>query len=109
VGRTRAAKSQLKAAELSGEKLDDEISRQVVDAFVRVQSLREQINSAKRVLQTAEDGLRLAQLRREFAVGIVLENIQSEQDLTRARFDYLKAIADFNSAQYALSRAIGKL
>lgn len=109
VGRTRAAKSQLRSAELSAAQLNDEISRQVVDAFVRVQSLREQIGSAKRVLTTAEDGLRLAQLRKEFAVGIVLENIQAEQDLTRARFDYLKAIADFNSAQYALSRAIGKL
>lgn len=109
VGRTRAAESQLKAAELSGAKIDDEISRQVVEAFVRVQSLREQIDSAKRVLKSAEDGLRLAQLRREFAVGVVLENIQAEQDLTRARFDYLKAIADFNSAQYALSRAVGNL
>jgi outer membrane protein TolC len=109
VGRTRAAESRLKTVELSGEKLDDEISRQVVDAFVRVQSLRDQIDSAKRVLTTAEEGLRLAQLRKEFAVGIVLENIQAEQDLTRARFDYLKAVADFNSAQYVLSRAVGKL
>ncbi|MEO5803637.1 MAG: TolC family protein, partial [Verrucomicrobiota bacterium] len=69
----------------------------------------DQIDSAKRVLTTAEEGLRLAQLRREFSVGIVLENIQAEQDLTRARFDYLKTIADFNSAQYVLSRAVGNL
>ncbi len=109
VGRTRAAESRLKTAELSAAQLDDEISRQVVETFVRVQSLREQINSAKRVLTTAEDGLRLAQLRKEFAVGIVLENIQAEQDLTRARFDYLKTIADFNSAQYALRRTLGNL
>jgi outer membrane protein TolC len=109
VGRTRATESRLKTAELTESKIDDEISRQVVDAFVRVQSLRDQIDSAKRVLTTAEEGLRLAQLRKEFAVGIVLENIQAEQDLTRARFDYLKAITDFNAAQYVLSRAIGKL
>ena len=76
---------------------------------MRVQSLGDQIDSAKRVLSAAEEGLRLTQLRKEFAVGIVLENIQAEQDLTRARFDYLKAIADFNSAQYVLSRAIGNL
>ena len=53
--------------------------------------------------------LRLAQQRREFAVGIVLENIQAEQDLTRARLDYLKTVADFDRAQYALLKAIGKL
>ena len=45
--------------------------------------------------------------RQEFAVGIVLENIQAEQDLTRIRSDYLAAIAEFNKAQYALNKAIG--
>ena len=108
-GRTRAAESRLKIAELSGAKFNDVISRQVIEALVRVQSLREQIESAKRVLIAGQESLRLAQLRKEFAVGIVLENIQAEQDLTRARFDYLKAIADFNTAQYVLSRAVGNL
>ena len=108
-GRTRAAEARLQAARLSSVKLDDEIARQVVEAFVRVQSLRDQIESNKRVLASAEEGLRLAQLRKEFSVGIVLENLQAEQDLTRARYDYLKTITDFNSAQYALSRAVGKL
>lgn len=108
-GRTRAAEARLKSAELSGTKIDDAISSEVVNAFVRVVSLREQIDSAKKVLSAAEENLRLARLRKEFAVGIVLENIQAEQDLTRARFDYLKAIADFDSAQYALRRAVGKL
>jgi outer membrane protein TolC len=108
-GRTRAAEARLKTAELSGAKIENEISSEVVNAFVRVQSLRDQLDFAKRVLATAQESLRLAQLRKEFAVGIVLENIQAEQDLTRARFDYLKTMADFNSAQYALSRAIGNL
>ena len=85
------------------------MTRQVVEALARMQSLREQIDSAKRVLAVGQESLRLAQLRKEFGVGIVLENIQAEQDLTRARFDYFKAIADYNSAQYALSYAIGKL
>ena len=43
------------------------------------------------------------------AVNAVLETIQAEQELTRARTDYLRAIADFNKAQYALLRAIGEL
>jgi len=109
IGRTRAAEARLQATRLSSAKLDDEIARQVVEAFVRMQSLRDQIDSTKRVLASAEEGLRLTQLRKEFSVGIVLGNLQAEQDLTRARYDYLKTIADFNSAQYALSRAVGKL
>jgi outer membrane protein TolC len=42
-------------------------------------------------------------------VGVVLETLQAEQDLTRARLDYLKTVAEFNGAQYALSRATGRL
>ena len=107
--RTKIAESRVKVAELSISKVQDSISKQVVDGLLRVQSLREQIGFAKQALITAEQGLQLAQMRREFAVGVVLENIQAEQDLTRARFDYLRAIADYNKAQYALSRALGKL
>jgi len=40
-------------------------------------------------------------------VGVVLENIQAEQDLTRARLDVLTAIAEVNKAQYALKKAVG--
>jgi len=38
-----------------------------------------------------------------------LENVQAEQDLTRTRTDYLKAIAEFNKAQHGLSKAAGVL
>jgi outer membrane protein TolC len=107
--RTRATESRVKISEFNLGKLHDEVTRQVVEAFTHWQSLDEQLNVAKRALAAAEEGLQLAQQRKEFAVGIVLENIQAEQDLTRARLDYLKTVADFDRAQYALLKAIGKL
>jgi outer membrane protein TolC len=107
--RTRATESRVRISELTMGKLHDEVTRQVVEAFTHWQSLNEQLNVAKRALDAAEEGLRLAQQRKEFAVGIVLENIQAEQDLTRARLDYLKTVADFDRAQYTLLKAIGKL
>ena len=107
--RTRSAESRLRQAELSEEKLRDELTRQVVEAFTHWQSFSDQLAIARRALEAAEEGLRLAQQRKEFAVGIVLETIQAEQDLTRARLDYLRAIAEFNKAQYALQKATGKL
>lgn len=109
VGRTRSADARWKIATLSGDKLRDDITRQAIEAFTRWQSLGDQLETARHLLAAAEEGLRLAQQRKEFAVGVVLETIQAEQDLTRARLDYLKAVADFNKAQYALSKAIGKL
>jgi len=107
--RKRAAEARLQIAELNAAKTHDEISRQVVESAIRVNSLAAQLESAKSALEAAEKGLQLAQMRREFAVGVVLENIQAEQDLTRARGDFLKTISEFNKAQYALMRALGKL
>ncbi|MBI4326420.1 MAG: TolC family protein [Chloroflexi bacterium] len=107
--RQRAAKSRLNSARLSADKAHDEITRQVVEAYTRSQSQSEQIEMARRGLAAAEEGLGLAQQRQVFGVGVVLENILAEQDLTKARNDYLKSIAEFNKAQYALSKAVGQL
>ena len=107
--RSRAAQARLKLAELNSDKLRDDITRQVVEAFTRWQSLADQLETTRRALAAAEEGLRLAQQRKEYAVGVVLETIQAEQDLTRARLDYLKAVSYFNKAQYALHRAGGSL
>jgi outer membrane protein TolC len=109
LGRVRSTEARWKIAQLSSEKLRDELARQVVEAFTRWQSLADQLDTARRALAAAEEGLRLAQQRKEFAVGAVLERIQAEQDLTRARLDYLKTVAAFNTAQFALSRAVGGL
>ena len=107
--RIKASDARLKSSELGLEKLKDDLTRQVVEAFTRWQSLADQVQTAKRMLATAEEGLQLVQQRKEFAVGVVLETIQAEQDLTRARLDYLQAVAEFDRAQYALCKATGRL
>jgi len=108
-GRQRAAKARLNSTRIGAEKLHDEIVRQVVEAFTLLQSQSEQINMTRRALNDAEEGLRLAQQRQDFGVGIVLENILAEQDLTRARTDYLKVVAEFNKAQFGLSKSVGSI
>jgi outer membrane protein TolC len=108
-GRVRSAESRLSIAELNSAKLRDDVTRQVVEAFTRWQSLADQLATARRALAAADEGLRLAQLRKEFTVGVVLETIQAEQDLTRARLEYLKTVAEFAKGQYILNRVIGKL
>jgi outer membrane protein TolC len=107
--RQRATAARRKVTELTGEQLRDEITRQVVEAATRADSMRDQFATAQRAIAAAEESFRLAQQRKEFGVGIVLETIQAEQELTRARLDYLKAIAEFDKAQYALLRATGRL
>lgn len=107
--RSKASAARLKTVELGTQKLKDAVIRQVVESTTRLQSLAEQVGIAQRGLATAEEALSLAQQRKEFGVGIVLEHLQSEQDLTRARLDFLKRVAEFNQAQYQLLRLTGRL
>jgi outer membrane protein TolC len=108
-GRVNASKARLEAARLSGEKVRDDVTRQVVESHARAQSLFDQIAAAKQNLATAGETLRLTRERKQFGVGVVLEDIQAQQELTRARSDYLNAIAEFNKAQYELTKAVGGL
>ena len=107
VGRVRAAESRLRGAQVVEEKLKDEVTRQVVEADARVRSLADQLATVKGQLAAAAESLRLTRERKEFGVGAVLENIQAEGDLTRARNDYIAAIAEYDKAQYRLRYATG--
>jgi outer membrane protein TolC len=105
--RIRAADARLRQGELELEKSRDNVTRQVVEAHTRLHSLGDQLALSQRALASAEQSFQLSRERREFGVGAVLETLQAEQELTRARQDYLGAVADFNRAQFELRRAIG--
>jgi outer membrane protein TolC len=109
VGRARATRARLAEAKWNVEKLKDAVARQVVEARTRVESRRQQLQTAKDALEAAEEALRLTKSRQEFEVGIVLENILAEQDQARARQDYARALGEYNKAQYALLRARGRV
>jgi outer membrane protein TolC len=106
-GRVNASKAQLAAVRLGEAKLKDAIASQVVVSLTRVQSLWAQIALSERNLATATETLRLTRERKQYGVGIVLEDIQAQQDLTQARSDYFTALAEYNKAQYALNKAAG--
>ena len=106
-GRIRSSKARLDATELSNVRLKDDIIAQVVAGLTRLQSLSDQIGLAQEKLEVATETLRVTSERKQYGVGIVLEDIQAQQDLDRARFDYVTVLAEYNKAQYVLSRAVG--
>jgi outer membrane protein TolC len=106
--REQLANSKQRGIAIERDKLRDEITRQVVEAHTRVHSLAEQLIHARAALSAAEQALKLARERKAFAVGEVLENIQAEQDLTRARLDYLTVVTEHNRAQFLLKRTVGE-
>jgi outer membrane protein TolC len=109
LGNIHAQQARLRGAALTADKVIDQVANEVITSQTRVQSLADQIATAKQSLSDAAEALRLGQERKEFGVGVVLETILAEQDLARARNDYLNIVTDYNKAQYGLLRALGRL
>jgi outer membrane protein TolC len=107
VGRVNARTAQLDAAQLGEAKLKDAITAQVVESLTRAQSWSDQIALARKNLATADETLHLTRARKQYGVGIVLEDIQAQQAVDQARADYVTTIAEFNKAQYGLNKAVG--
>ena len=106
--RIRAAESKARQAGLMEAKTKDEVIRQVIENHERVKHLRAQLATAKESVAAAQEALKLARERKEFAVGIVLETLQSEQDVTSARLDYVRTMMELNKVQYRLRAAVGE-
>lgn len=103
--RSEQARARLSQNRLSEQKVRDEITRQVVEAHASVQWLTQQLTMATTGLRTNEQGVKLALARKEWAVGVVLEALQTQQDLIQAKLDYVSTVADLNKAQFQLKIA----
>jgi outer membrane protein TolC len=108
-GRKRAAEAKLKQAELEAAQIKEAIVAEVVGAQEQVKALAKEVEAARDGVKAAEENNKLTHERQEFAVGIVLETVLAEQELTRARNDYLNAVTAHNAAQYLLMKALGSL
>ena len=107
LGRIKATRAQLTRAEVNDEKLRDVIEREVVDSYTQVQSLFQQLRDARMNVGAAEETLRLTRGRKQLGVGIVLEDIQAQQELLNARSELVTIVTQLNQAQYGLMRSVG--
>ncbi len=107
--RTRAAqidKSQ-EVSNLRLEQLQNQIQREVREAYAQLQANAKNVESAKLVLSQAENALRLARLRFQAGVGTQIDTIVTESQLTQAQVNLSRATLDYNRAYAALERATG--
>jgi outer membrane protein TolC len=106
--RQREAAARERQGELELERTRDGIRRQVVEQHTRLRSLAQQIELARKALEAADRTAQLSRQRRDTGVSAVLEDLQAEDELARARRDYLATVADYNLAQYALRFVSGQ-
>jgi len=100
--------ARVRQAELSARRLADEIARQVVVAYHRLQERRLQVEAAHASLQAARKSLELNLRRIRGAEGLPIEALDALRALARAQNDYLAAVAAYNRAQFELAWATGQ-
>lgn len=85
----------------------DRIAREVVESHTQVTARQRQLTVAEEGVQAATSSFERNSERIRNAQGLPLETLQSLQALALARREYLRAINDYNVAQFQLQRALG--
>lgn len=83
------------------------IGREVVEAALRAQSAKDQIAINDEAVDAAQEMAKLARERQASQVGVVLEYLLAQEELTRARQSRIEAVTGYNRAQHALKIAVG--
>ena len=82
------------------------VSREIVEAQAQVQARHRQIAIAQQAVERATASFQRNLLRVHDLQGLPIETLQSIQALDQARREYLRALVDYNAAQFRL-QAIG--
>jgi outer membrane protein TolC len=85
----------------------DLVAREVVEAHAQVSARRRQIEVAEEGIRAGQQSYERNVERIRNAQGLPIEVLQSIQALDAARREYLRAITDYNTAQFRLQRALG--
>ncbi len=114
--RRRAEKARVKQAQLRQEQVSDRIEAEVLAARERVLTAEEQIHTAQQAVAQAEETLRVSEERLREVVGVlkdssinVLEVLQAQDALNRARRNFVNALVDYNQAEAGLLYALGEI
>jgi outer membrane protein len=96
--------------ERAGVDLDDKtrgVELEVRTAYSNFIEAREVLESEKKVVEQADEALRLAVARSEAGTGTQLDVLSAQTALTEARTTQIQALHDYEAARARLQRAIG--
>lgn len=85
----------------------DRVAREVVEAQAQVSSRLKQIVTTQTAVAAAEESFKDNWERILNGQGLPIEVLQSLQALAIARKEYVRVIADYNTAQFTLHRSLG--
>jgi len=103
----REAQARITQTRMRQVALMDQVAREIVEAHAQIHSRSQQIVSAREAVSAAEDSFQRNWDRIQNGQGLPIEVLQSIQALTISQREYTRSIADYNTAQFTLHRALG--
>lgn len=103
----REARAQYDQNRMHQIRVMNRVSREIVESHAQVLARHRQIGIAEQAVRRATDSFERNWLRVRDLEGLPIETLQSIQALDQARREYLRAIVDYNEAQFRLQRALG--
>jgi outer membrane protein TolC len=101
------ARAQIQQARMREVETMDQVAREIVEAHVQSLARQRQIAVAEQGITAAQQSYERNLERIRNAQGLPLEVLQSIQALDAARREYLRAVVDYDTAQFRLHRALG--
>jgi outer membrane protein TolC len=103
----KEARSRLEQARWRQVQAMDQVAADITEAHAQATTRKEQIDLAQTGIQAARDSYRRNSERIRDGQGLPIETLQSIQALDQAQRQYVRAVADYNRAQFRLHRALG--
>jgi outer membrane protein TolC len=103
----RAADSRVKQSRLRELETLNVVRSEVAEAHARVAARFLQIDAAEKAVRSSADAFTEDLARIKGVFGFPLELVDSQRLLSRARYEYLDTIVDYNRAQFQLWVALG--
>jgi outer membrane protein TolC len=101
------ARAQIQQARMQEVQTMDLVAREIVETYSQVQARKRQIASAQEGITAAQHSYERNLERIRNVQGLPIEVLQSIQALDAARREYLRAVVDYNTAQFRLHRSLG--
>src|SRR5258705_171506 len=101
------ARAQIEQARMREVEALDLVAREVVEAHIQTIARQRQISVAEQGIAAAQQSYERNLERIRNTQGLPIEVLQSIQALDAARREYLRAVVDYNTAQFRLHRALG--
>lgn len=107
-GDKKSFDSKMRLNEIEAEQFKVQINEEIVNATSDLQLGKEQIEITKEALDFTTEALNQSIERQKLGTAKPFEVFQAQQFFLQAQLDYLKAVSNYNKAQYALKVAKGE-